>query len=54
MSDSSDTPPPEGLPDLGALLGGGGMPDLGGLMEQAQQMEQQQKQKAKARAKGKY
>lgn len=38
MSDQSDATPPEGLPDLGALLGGGAMPDLGGLMEQAQQM----------------
>ena len=39
MSDQDD--PQAGLPDLGALLGGGaggGMPDLGGLMEQAQQM----------------
>jgi len=39
MSDQSN---PEGqVPDLSALLGGGaggGMPDLGGLMEQAQQM----------------
>ena len=39
MSDQDD--PEAGLPDLGALFGGdagGGMPDLGGLMEQAQQM----------------
>lgn len=30
----------DAVPDLGAMLGGagGGMPDLGGLMEQAQQM----------------
>lgn len=38
MSDQSDPETPEGLPDLGALLGGGALPDLGGLMEQAQQM----------------
>lgn len=38
MSDQSDSDTPDGLPDLGALLGGGSMPDLGGLMEQAQQM----------------
>ena len=42
MSDQSDDDQaPEALPDLGGLLGGaagGGMPDLGGLMEQAQQM----------------
>ena len=37
MSDEPESEPP-GLPDLGALLGGGGLPDLGGLMEQAQQM----------------
>ncbi len=37
MSDQND-PEASGLPDLGALLGGGGIPDLGGLMEQAQQM----------------
>ena len=39
MSDQDD--PQAGLPDLSALLGGdagGGMPDLSGLMEQAQQM----------------
>jgi len=41
MSDPQD--PDAALPDLSALLGGGaaaggGMPDLGGLMEQAQQM----------------
>ena len=42
MSDQTDDEQtPETLPDLGGLLGGaagGGMPDLGGLMEQAQQM----------------
>ena len=37
MSDQND-PESSGPPDLGALLGGGGLPDLGGLMEQAQQM----------------
>lgn len=42
MSDQSDfdgATTPE-VPDLGALLGGagGGMPDLGGLMQQAQEM----------------
>ncbi len=39
MSDQND--PNAAMPDLGALLGGGaagGMPDLGGLMEQAQAM----------------
>lgn len=39
MSENDD--PNAAMPDLGALLGGaagGGMPDLGGLMEQAQQM----------------
>lgn len=38
MSDQND--PNAEMPDLGALLGGagGGMPDLSGLMEQAQQM----------------
>ncbi|MGI9605193.1 MAG: YbaB/EbfC family nucleoid-associated protein [Acidimicrobiales bacterium] len=36
MSEPND--PNAELPDLGGLLGGGGMPDLGGLMEQAQQM----------------
>lgn len=39
---SEQNEPSEGMPDLSALLGGGaeggGMPDLGGLMEQAQQM----------------
>ncbi len=40
MSDTNEPDESGGLPDLGALLGGGsgGMPDLGGLMEQAQQM----------------
>lgn len=37
MSDQND--PSAGVPDLSSILGGGGgMPDLGGLMEQAQQM----------------
>ena len=39
MSEQND--PNAAVPDLGALLGGGaagGMPDLGGLMEQAQAM----------------
>ncbi len=39
MSEQND--PNAAMPDLGALLGGGaagGMPDLGGLMEQAQAM----------------
>lgn len=39
MSEQND--PDAAMPDLGALLGGGaggGMPDLGGLMEQAQAM----------------
>jgi len=39
MSEHND--PNAAMPDLGALLGGGaggGMPDLGGLMEQAQAM----------------
>ena len=45
MSDQNDPNAPDtpdaSMPDLGALLGGaggGGMPDLGSLMEQAQQM----------------
>lgn len=42
MSDTNDpTPQADGMPDIGALLGGGaggGMPDLSSLMEQAQQM----------------
>ncbi len=41
MSDQNPNDPSAGMPDLGALLGGGGgggMPDLGSLMEQAQQM----------------
>lgn len=49
MSDQSS--PEGGLPDLGALLGGGGaaaggMPDLGGLMAQAQEMMASAQQKA--------
>ncbi len=46
----SDNPaaPDDGMPDLGALLGGGGggMPDLGGLMAQAQEMMASAQQKA--------
>lgn len=41
MHMSDQTPEPSELPDLGSLLGGGaegGMPDLGGLMAQAQEM----------------
>ena len=48
MSDNPNAPD-GGLPDLGALLGGGaggGMPDLGGLMAQAQEMMANAQQKA--------
>lgn len=38
MSDISGPDDQPTTPDLGSLLGGGGMGDLGGLMEQAQQM----------------
>lgn len=40
MSDPNVPEEADGLPDLGSLLGGGGggLPDLGGLMAQAQEM----------------
>lgn len=50
----SDTHEPEGeaaMPDLGALLGGGGM-DLGGLMAQAQEMMAKSQEAAEAIVEG--